>query len=117
MLGAINRTIRGIEVTDESLSIEAIRDVCIGGPSHFLGHDQTMQLMQRDYVYPEVGDRLSPKEWNEKGRPDLLEKARARVSEILAAPRPQHLSTEVDQEIRKHYPVRLGVADPDEVAA
>ena len=67
MLGAINRTIRGIEVTDESLSIEAIRDVCIGGPSHFLGHDQTMQLMQRDYVYPEVGDRLSPKEWNEKG--------------------------------------------------
>jgi len=117
MLGAINRTIRGIEVTDESLSIEAIRDVCIGGPSHFLGHDQTMQLMQRDYVYPEVGDRLSPKEWNEKGRPDLLEKARARVSEILAGPRPQHLSTEIDQEIRKHYPVRLGVADPDEVAA
>ena len=25
-----------------------------------------MTLMQRDYVYPEVGDRLSPKEWNEK---------------------------------------------------
>ena len=53
MLGAINRTIRGIEITEESLSVETIRDVCIDGPSHFLGHDQTMLLMQRDYVYPE----------------------------------------------------------------
>jgi|TARA_B100000959_G_scaffold202904_1_gene212460 trimethylamine--corrinoid protein Co-methyltransferase len=107
MLGAINRTIRGIEVTDESLSLEAIREVCIGGPNHFLGHGQTMSLMQRDYVYPEVGDRLSPKEWNEKGRPDLLENARARVAQILAAPRPVHLSTTIDEAIRARFPVRL----------
>ena len=32
MLGAINRTIRGIEITEESLSVDTIRDVCIGGP-------------------------------------------------------------------------------------
>ena len=107
MLGAINRTIRGIEITDESLSIDTIRDVCVGGPSHFLGHEQTMALMQRDYVYPEVGDRLSPKEWNEKGRPDLLETARARVAEILSGPRPQHLSMELDEAIRAKFPVRL----------
>ena len=107
MLGAINRTIRGIEITEESLSVDTIRDVCIGGPSHFLGHNQTMTLMQRDYVYPEVGDRLSPKEWNEKGRPDLLEMARAKVAEILSGPRPSHLSLEMDRQIRDHFPVRL----------
>lgn len=107
MLGAINRTIRGIEITDESLSIETIRDVCVDGPSHFLGHNQTMALMQRDYVYPEVGDRLSPKEWNEKGRPDLLEVARAKVAQILSGPRPTHLSLDIDREIRARFPVCL----------
>ena len=107
MLGAINRTIRGIEITEESLSVETIRDVCIDGPSHFLGHNQTMMLMQRDYVYPEVGDRLSPKEWNEKDRPDLLEVARAKVAQILSSPRPAHLSLEADREIRDRFPVRL----------
>ncbi|MEK9744410.1 MAG: trimethylamine methyltransferase family protein [Gammaproteobacteria bacterium] len=117
MLGAINRTIRGIEVNDISLSVDTIRDVCIGGPNHFLGHDQTMALMQRDYVYPEVGDRLSPKEWNEKGRPDLLETARARVAEILSGPRPSHLSTELDQAIRAKFPVRLSLSREDDEAA
>ena len=107
MLGAINRTIRGIEITEESLSVDTIRDVCIGGPSHFLGHNQTMTLMQRDYVYPELGDRLSPKEWNEKGRPDLLEMARTKVAEILSGARPSHLSLEMDRQIRDHFPVRL----------
>ena len=75
MLGAINRTIRGIEVNEDTLSLEAMRDVCLDGPSHFLGHDQTMALMQRDYVYPDLGDRNSPKDWNEAGRPDLIEQA------------------------------------------
>ena len=29
------------------------------------GPDQTLNLMERDYVYPEVGDRLSPKDWKD----------------------------------------------------
>ncbi|MEE3288165.1 MAG: trimethylamine methyltransferase family protein, partial [Pseudomonadota bacterium] len=107
MLGAINRTIRGIEVTEDSLSLQAMRDVCIEGPSHFLGHDQTIGLMQRDYVYPDLGDRNSPKEWNEAGKPDLLENARARVAELLAAPRPEHIPAATDDQIRQRFPVRL----------
>ena len=37
-IGAVLRTVRGIEVTEDSLSVEAIRQVCIEGPGHFLGH-------------------------------------------------------------------------------
>ena len=84
MLGAINRTMRGIEVTEDSLSIEAMREVCIGGPNHFLGHDQTLALMQTEYIYPEVGDRGSPKEWREQGSSNVVERARTRVDELLA---------------------------------
>jgi trimethylamine--corrinoid protein Co-methyltransferase len=107
MLGAINRTIRGIEVTDESLSVEAIRDVCVGGPNHFLGHDQTMNLMQRDYVYPEIGDRDSPKEWAESGSKVALERARIRLREIMTNHFPDHISDALDADIREMVPVRL----------
>jgi trimethylamine:corrinoid methyltransferase-like protein len=36
IIGAIQRTIRGIDVSDEALSLDAIRETCIGGPNHFL---------------------------------------------------------------------------------
>ena len=38
MLGAVQRTIRGIDFNEDALSIEAMREVCINGPNHFLGH-------------------------------------------------------------------------------
>jgi trimethylamine--corrinoid protein Co-methyltransferase len=111
MLGAVNRTIRGIEVTEDSLSVEAIRDVCIGGPNHFLGHEQTLSLMQKDYIYPEVGDRTSPKEWKEQGSTDIVQRAQARVKSILATHYPSHIPGELDRRIRADLPIRLPEAN------
>jgi trimethylamine---corrinoid protein Co-methyltransferase len=37
MLGNVLRTVRGIEVTDETLSLDVIADVNTGGPGHYLG--------------------------------------------------------------------------------
>ena len=110
MLGAINRTIRGIEVNDETLSIEAMREVCIGGPSHYLGHDQTINLMQREYIYPIIGDRTSPKEWKEQGSTTILERAKVRVDEILTNHYPDHISPDIDARIREFGPVKLPVS-------
>ena len=107
MLGSIQRTVRGIEVTDESLSVEAIKDVCTNGPGHFLGHDQTLDLMQKDYIYPVVGDRTSPKEWVEQGSRDVCMQARAKVKEILGSRYPSHIDPAIDAEIRAQFPVKL----------
>jgi trimethylamine--corrinoid protein Co-methyltransferase len=107
MLGAINRTIRGIEVDADSLSIEVMREVCIEGPVHYLGHEQTLKLMKRDYVYPEVGDRLSPKDWAEQGSTDVLQRAKKRVEEILGGDRPSHIPDDVDAKIREMLEIRL----------
>lgn len=107
MLGAINRTVRGIEVNDETLSLQAMRDVCIDGPSHYLGHEQTLNLMQREYIYPEIGDRTSPKEWAEQGKPVLVEKARQRVDQVLGEHYPSHISQELDQKIRENFNILL----------
>ena len=43
-----------------------------------------LKLMQTEYVYPKVGNRMSPKEWNEAGKPLLLDGAIARKNDILS---------------------------------
>jgi len=107
MLGAINRTVRGIEVNDNTLSLQAMRDVCIDGPSHYLGHEQTFGLMQKEYIYPEVADRTSPKEWAEKGKPKLMVTAKKRVDEILNTHFPSHIDEKIDADIRANNNVLL----------
>ena len=107
MLGAINRTIRGIEVNADSLSIEVMREVCTEGPVHYLGHEQTLNLMKRDYVYPVVGDRSSPKDWAEQGSTDVLQRAKMKVEEILSSSRPDHIPEHVDAKIREQLNICL----------
>lgn len=106
MLGAINRTVRGIEINEDTLSLDAMRDTCIGGPAHYLGHPQTLERMQKDYVYPDVGDRTSPKEWVEQDRPELITTARKRLATLLES-HPNSLADEIDDIIRAEHKVLL----------
>jgi trimethylamine--corrinoid protein Co-methyltransferase len=107
IIGMTQRTIKGIEVDEERLSFETIRDVCLNGPGHFLGSAQTLQLMQTEYLYPSVGDRRSPNEWLEQGALDVTVRAMRKVQEILASHYPSHVPEVVDALIRQRYPVRL----------
>jgi trimethylamine--corrinoid protein Co-methyltransferase len=107
MLGAINRNVRGIEVDDETLSLEVIRDVCLNGPGHYLGSDQTLSLMQREYIYPLLGNRMSPKEWNEAGKPEILKLATAKKKEILSTYYPDYLPGPMDAKIRANHDIKL----------
>ena len=110
MLGAVNRTVRGIEVTPDKLSLETIRSV-IHGDGHFLGQDQTLSIMQSEYIYPEVGDRLSPDDWFDAGATSVDQRARARVREVLSSHFPDHVSPEVDARIRDRFDIRLPVEE------
>lgn len=102
ILGQVMRCVRGIDVTDDSTSIDAMKAVCLGGPGHYLGSDQTLALMQSEYVYPVVGNRMSPKEWVEAGRPLLLDKAIARKNAILEKAGSQ-IDPQIDAAIRANY--------------
>lgn len=107
IIGAAQRTIKGIEVSEERLSFETIKDVCLNGPGHFLGSEQTLQLMQTEYLYPAVGDRRSPNEWIEQGSTNIAERAARKVTEILSTHFPSHVPEAIDAEIRRRFPVRL----------
>jgi trimethylamine--corrinoid protein Co-methyltransferase len=102
IIGQVLRCVRGIDVTDDSTSIEAMKAVCIDGPGHYLGSDQTLKLMQTEYIYPTLGNRMSPKEWNEADRPILIDQAIARKNKILNEAKIQ-FDPDFDAAIRADY--------------
>jgi trimethylamine--corrinoid protein Co-methyltransferase len=107
MLGAINRSVRGIEIDDETIALETIKDVCLNGPEHFLSHSSTLSRMQKDYVYPEVGNRFPPDLWKESGSQTINIAAQKRTQDILATHFPDHISADMDARIRDQFDIRL----------
>ncbi|MEO9682650.1 MAG: trimethylamine methyltransferase family protein [Tateyamaria sp.] len=107
IIGQAMRCVRGIEVSDETMALDQIADVCMNGPGHYLGTDQTLSRMQSDYVYPSFGSRTSPKEWVELGKPDLLAQATARKDEILAGKPQAALDPALDAAIRAQFEIHL----------
>jgi trimethylamine--corrinoid protein Co-methyltransferase len=107
MLGSVQRTVRGIEVNDETLAFDVIRSVALAKKGHFLGHPQTIKRMESDYFYPAIGDRSSPTTWEDGGAKDILERARERVREILHAHYPDHINLAVDDKIRNTFNILL----------
>ncbi len=105
-LGAIGRTVRGIEVSDETLSYDVIEKV-IYGEGHFLGSDQTIARMETDYYYPPMGDRYPPAVWMEMGSQTIVERARQRTKEILSQHYPTYIDPKKDEEIRRRYNIVL----------
>ncbi len=107
IIGQAMRCVRGIEVDDETLAVEQIREVCLGGTGHYLGTGQTLARMQADHFYPCLGDRSSPKEWDETGKPDLVAKAVARKQAILAEPNAARFDPLLDRALRQRFRIHL----------
>jgi trimethylamine--corrinoid protein Co-methyltransferase len=106
LIGAVQRSLRGIEVNDETLSYEVIERTVLG-PNHYLGADQTLALMLTEYLYPKLGDRSSLADWEYRGAPDLMALAHARVQEIMASHYPAHLDAARDAELRARFDIRI----------
>ncbi len=110
LIGNVQRVLRGIEVTEETLSYDVIRET-VYGQGHFLGNKQTLELMNSEYLYPEIADRNTPGAWGEMGRKTLYEQAHERVGEMLADYYPQYISPEADERIRAKFPIKLDPKD------
>ncbi len=106
LLGAILRTVRGIEVNHETLDFEVIRDVVLG-EGHYLGHAQTLARMKTDYLYPELADRRSINEWEGEGAKDIRQAARETVRTILSEHYPAHVDPAVDAKLREGFNIVL----------
>ncbi|MDH3519879.1 MAG: trimethylamine methyltransferase family protein [Myxococcales bacterium] len=110
MLGNILRAVRGIEVTDETLSFQSIKD-SVEGVGHFLDHPQTLALMESEYQYPQVADRSTYADWRDRGKLDAYALAHERAALILADHYPVYIDPAVDAAIRERFPIVLKPED------
>jgi trimethylamine--corrinoid protein Co-methyltransferase len=106
MHSLIYRTLRGIEVTPETLGFDAITAAVLGD-GHFLGGQHTLDAMQRDYFYPSLSDRTDPRTWANNGAKTMWDRARTRAKTILAEHHPSYLDLAADAAIRKKFNILL----------
>jgi trimethylamine--corrinoid protein Co-methyltransferase len=106
MLGNILKSLSPIEVSETTLALAALDEV-VHGDGHFLGQPETLQRMQSDFIYPEIGDRRSIDEWEADGSKDIREVARDKTRQILQQHFPRHLSPELDRKLRSSFDIRL----------
>ena len=104
--GSVMRLVRGIEVTDETLSVAVINEVC-EGEGHFLGHPQTLELTKSEYRYPHTSERSDRADWERAGSLDMRERARIRARELLDTQWPTHIPDEVDARVRAEFDILL----------
>jgi trimethylamine--corrinoid protein Co-methyltransferase len=106
MHSLIYRTLRGIEVSPETLGLDAIKSAVLG-EGHFLGGQHTLDAMERDYYYPTLSDRNDPKIWADMGASTMWDKANERAKELLMTTDPSYLTPDADREIRKQFNILL----------
>jgi trimethylamine---corrinoid protein Co-methyltransferase len=105
--GQVMRLVRGLEVTEASLSLAAIHDVCFDGPGHYLGHPQTLELMQSEFYYPHTADRATRNDWEAAGALDMRQRACRQARQMLRTDYPEVIPAAVDRQLRQEFNILL----------
>ena len=106
MINSIRRTMHGINVDDASLSVEVIDQAC-RGEGHYLGNNQTLELMGTEFIYPILASRESIDDWQRNGCKDINERAKTKVREILSTSYPSHIKCDQDDIVREKFDILL----------
>jgi trimethylamine---corrinoid protein Co-methyltransferase len=102
--GSVMRLVRGIEVNEDTLSVDVIDQVC-RNDGHYIGAQQTLDLMNSEYYYPHTGDRSGIEQWEQRGALDMRARARQRARHILETHQPEGIDPQVERAIREKYEI------------
>ncbi len=92
--GLCKRLKDGVDISDAKNYFEDIKEVKPGG--HFLAQPNTIEACRSsEFFMPQLADRNTFEEWLELGRPDVYDKAREKVEDILESPQKNPLPDDV----------------------
>jgi len=86
-----------IEVNEETLGFEAMRDVGHGG--HFFGTQHTLDRFETAFYAPIISDWRNYESWEEAGAHTATERANTLYQEILAGFAPPPLEDDRSEEL------------------
>jgi len=106
IIGWVDAFMQGVEVSDETLALDVIKEVGLDGS--YLGHTHTVNRFRKEW-YPNLFERDTYSGWQNNGSKNLLQRAADRVDDILANHKPEPLSGDVQTQIRKIVERRIGI--------
>jgi trimethylamine--corrinoid protein Co-methyltransferase len=106
IIGMCCKVLKGIQVDDAHLALEAIEEV--GPVGTFITSPHTMIHMRSEYFTGNgVTDQNDRETWKEKGSQDTRTRAREIAKNILAGAEKSYIPAEVEQAIREKYEILL----------
>ncbi len=102
ILGMIYRILSGIRVDKETLGSGVIEEVGPGG--NYVMADHTVEHMMEEFFYPDLAVRCNFDIWEERGRPNMLSRAKEQVEKILKENLDGLLDPELISEIKARFP-------------
>lgn len=98
LIDQIRRMTRGIPVNAEMLATGVLGEV--GAEGNFLTHPHTLKHLRATQWRPRLISRVGYDKWQADGATTLLDRARARVQQILESHRPAAIDEEAAQKIQ-----------------
>ena len=109
IIGMAMKMLRGIDVDEEHLALDEIREVGPGG--NFLALEHTVRHLRREYFEPMLASRRERADMAptpDDLHRDVLDGARRRAGEIIERPRPVRIPPDVDGWIRGRFEILCG---------
>jgi len=94
-IAMLRRFARGLDLSDEGLALDAVREVGPGG--HYLGCAHTLRHYTDAFFMPELADNNSYEQWEAEGGTDLDARATARARRLLDEIVPPPLDPAIDE--------------------
>ena len=99
MIGSIRRYARGIDVNQETLALDVIRDM--GHRADYLWSEHTLAHFQKEIRHSPLAVRCKRDLWEKQGSRTWDERAAVRVQEILQQPEVVHVTAEQERELER----------------
>ena len=99
LIGYIERIMKGIKVSDETLAVDVIASVAPAGT--FLAERHTVDHFRKELWFPALLDREFWETWKESGARDMMNRCVEKKNEILKKHVPEPLSREIEKDIDK----------------
>ena len=100
MCGMALRLARGIEVNEDTLAVNLIKEV--GWKGHYLAQPHTSEHCRREHFRSRLLRRDTRQTWEGKGSKTALDLARERVREILGRHQPRALDAALEKELQDY---------------
>ena len=100
LCGMVRRMLKEIEVSDQGIDLETIREVGIGG--EYLTHPRTFERCRTEFFLPDLMTREDHSTWKASGKKRLDQKATDLLAKRFAAYEKPEIEPEIERDLSRY---------------